>query len=209
MEQLKHLVDVFVHLDHYISNLNAACGTWTYAIVFVIIFCETGLVVLPFLPGDSLLFVLGALSAVGTLHLGWLWFLLTAAAVLGNTLNYFIGTKMADIVAKANQKLIKPQHLKRTHQFFEKYGAKTIILTRFLPILRSVAPFLAGVGQMDYRQFTIYNFVGGFLWVSVGLWSGYWFGRLPWVRENFSLVIVAIVVISLIPAALEFLKRKA
>ncbi len=208
MEQIKHLIDVFVHLDHTISALNGSFGGWTYGIVFLIIFCETGLVVVPFLPGDSLLFVLGALSAAGAISMAWLWLLLTTAAVSGNIVNYFVGTKMAHVVSRSDQKLIKPQHLKRTHEFFEKYGSKTIILTRFLPILRTMAPFLAGVGQMDYRKFALYNFLGGFLWVSVGLWSGYWFGHLPWVEKNFSLVIIAIVVISLMPATWEFLKHR-
>jgi len=208
MEHLKHLIDVFIHLDHYISNLNASFGHWTYGIVFAIIFCETGLVVVPFLPGDSLLFVLGALAAAKTLNMGLLWILLTAAAILGNMVNYFIGTKLVHVIKRADQKLVKPEHLKRTHEFYEKYGPKAIILTRFLPILRTIAPFLAGVGQMSYRKFAIYNLIGGFLWVSIGLWSGWLFGRLPWVEKNFSLVILAIVVISLIPAALEFLKHK-
>lgn len=208
MEQIKHVLDVFIHLDHYISNLNSSCGAWTYLIVFLIIFCETGLVVVPFLPGDSLLFVLGALAAAKTLNLGLLWLLLTIAAILGNTLNYFIGTKMVSVIKRSDQKLVKPEHLNRTHEFFEKYGNKALILTRFLPILRTIAPFLAGVGLMKYSKFAFYNFIGGFLWVSIGLGSGWWFGRLPWVEKNFSLVILAIVVISLIPAVLEFYKHK-
>ena len=207
MEQIKHLLDVFIHLDHYISNLNASCGNWTYLIVFLIIFCETGLVIVPFLPGDSLLFVLGALAAAKTLDLGSLWLLLTIAAVLGNTVNYFVGTKMVAVIKRSDQKLVKPEHLKRTHEFFEKYGNKAIILTRFLPILRTIAPFMAGVGLMKYSKFALYNFIGGILWVSVGLGSGWWFGRLPWVTKNFSLVIIAIVVISLIPAFIEFYKH--
>ncbi len=208
MEQIKHLLDVFVHLDRYVSNLNASCGHWSYAIVFAIIFCETGLVVLPFLPGDSLLFVLGALAAAKTLNMGLLWVGLIAAAVLGNIVNYIVGTKMTAIIKRADQKLVKPQHLKRTQEFFEKHGPRAIIITRFLPVLRTVAPFMAGVGQMGYGKFALYNFIGGFLWVSLGLWSGWWFGRLPWVEKNFSLVILAIVAISLLPAALEFLKHK-
>ncbi len=208
MEQIKHIIDVFLHLDHYISNLNASYGNWTYLIVFLIIFCETGLVILPFLPGDSLLFVLGALAAAKTLDLNLLWVLLTLAAILGNTVNYFVGTRMVSVVKRSDQKLIKPEHLARTHEFFEKYGNKALILTRFLPILRTVAPFLAGVGQMKYSKFALYNFVGGFLWVTIGLWSGWWFGGLPWVEKNFSLVILAIIVISLIPAALEFYRHK-
>lgn len=208
MEQIKHLLDVFIHLDHYVSNLNASCGLWTYLIVFLVIFCETGLVFVPFLPGDSLLFVLGALSAAGALNLGVLWLFLTIAAILGNTVNYFVGTRMVNVIQKADQKLVKPQHLKRTHEFFEKYGAKAIILTRFLPILRTIAPFLAGVGSMKYSQFALYNFIGGLLWVTVGLLSGWWFGRLPWVEKNFSLVILVIVVVSLIPVFLEFYKHR-
>jgi membrane-associated protein len=208
MDQIKHLLDVFIHLDHYISNLNASCGAWTYVIVFAIIFCETGLVIVPFLPGDSLLFVLGALAAAKTLDIGLLWVLLSAAAILGNMVNYWVGTRMISVIKRSDQKLVKPAHLKRTHEFFDKYGPKAIILTRFLPILRTIAPFLAGVGQMDYKKFALYNFIGGFLWVTIGLWSGWWFGRLPWVEKNFSLVILAIVVISLIPAVVEYLKHR-
>ena len=208
MEQIKHLVDLFLHLDHYISNLNAYCGYWTYLVMFLVIFCETGLVVFPFLPGDSLLFVLGALAASNTFNMGLLWVSLSIAAVLGNTVNYFVGTKMVGVLSQTHQKFIRLEHLKSTHEFFEKYGNKAIILTRFLPILRTVAPFLAGVGRMNYGQFALYNFIGGFLWVTIGLWSGWWFGRLPWVEKNFSLVILAIVVISLIPAAFEFYKHK-
>lgn len=208
MEQIKHLIDVFVHLDHYISNLNASIGGWTYVIVFLIIFAETGLVIVPFLPGDSLLFVLGALCASGTLNIFLLWPLLLFAAIAGNMVNYFIGTRMVGVLNKTDQKIVKPEHLKSTHAFFEKYGNKAIILTRFLPILRTIAPFLAGVGQMDYKKFALYNFLGGFLWVTIGLWAGWWFGRLPWVEKNFSLVILAIVVISLIPAVFEFYKHR-
>ncbi len=208
MEHIKHFIDVFIHLDHYVSNLTTACGPWAYVVVFAIIFCETGLVIVPFLPGDSLLFVLGALAASKTLSISLLWPLLTIAAILGNLLNYFIGTKMVTIIKRSDQKLIKPEHLKSAHEFFEKYGPKAIILTRFMPLLRTIVPFLSGVGKMDYKKFTLYNLIGGFLWVTVGLWSGWWFGNLPWVAKNFSLVILAIVIISLIPAVLEFLKHK-
>ncbi len=208
MESIKHFIDVFLHLDHYISNLNAYCGYWTYVIVFLIIFCETGLVIIPFLPGDSLLFVLGALAAAGTLNISILWPSLILAAVVGNTLNYMIGTRMMHVIQHADQKIVKPEHLKSTHEFFEKYGNKAIILTRFLPILRTIAPFMAGVGQMNYKKFALYNLIGGILWVTIGLWAGWWFGRLPWVEKNFSLVILAIVVISLIPAVFEFYKHR-
>ncbi len=208
MEHIKDILDVFLHLDHHISNLQAMCGSWTYVVLFLIIFCETGLVIIPFLPGDSLLFVLGALCASGTFNILILGPLLLVAAVLGNTINYLIGTKMAHIIENKEQKLIDPKHLQSTHQFFEKYGSKAIVLTRFLPILRTIAPFLAGVGKMDYRKFTFYNFIGGFLWVTIGLGAGWLFGQLPWVKENFSLVVLAIVVISLIPAGIEFWKHK-
>lgn len=208
MEHIKDLINVFLHLDHHISNLIATFGSWSYVLVFLIIFCETGLVVIPFLPGDSLLFVLGALAASGSLNIHILWISLIVAAVLGNMLNYYIGSKMAHVIQKADQKLIKPAHLKSTHEFFEKHGSKAIILTRFLPILRTIAPFMAGVGQMNYKKFALYNLVGGALWVTIGLWSGWWFGNLPWVEKNFSLVILAIVVISLIPAAFELYKHK-
>jgi membrane-associated protein len=208
MTSLHDFLNLFLHLDHHISNLTASCGSWTYVIVFLIIFCETGLVILPFLPGDSLLFVLGAVAATNTLNLALLWVLLSTAAVLGNMVNYGVGSRMKGVFKKGNQMLVKPEHLARTHEFFEEYGAKAIILTRFLPILRTVAPFLAGVGQMEYKKFALYNLVGGLLWVTVGLGSGWLFGNLPWVSKNFSLVILAIVVISLIPAVLEFLKNK-
>jgi membrane-associated protein len=208
MEQLKEILDLFIHLDDHIRVLTQTYGYWTYTIVFLIIFCETGLVFIPFLPGDSLLFVLGALAAAGTLNINVLWVSLIIAAVLGNMLNYFIGTKMVHIIQKADQKIIKPAHLKSTHKFFEKYGNKAIILTRFMPILRTIAPFMAGVGQMNYKKFALYNLVGGLLWVTIGLWSGWWFGGLPWVEKNFSLVVLAIIVISLIPAVFEFYKHK-
>jgi membrane-associated protein len=206
MENIKEFIDFFLHLDDSLKALTSSYGLWIYAIVFAVIFCETGLIILPFLPGDSLLFVLGALAAAKTLDMGLLWILLTIAAILGDALNYFIGTKMAEAIKKTNQKIIKPEHLKKTHDFFEKYGAKAIILARFLPIIRTVAPFLAGAGQMNYKKFALYNVTGAILWVTIGLWAGWFFGGLPWVEKNFSLVILAIIVISLIPIALEFIK---
>jgi membrane-associated protein len=209
MEIIKDLINYFLHLDHYISIVLAHWGAWTYVLVFVIIFCETGLVVTPFLPGDSLLFVLGALAADGNLHLMLLIAVLSAAAVGGNMANYSIGRLLAGRVINGQHILfVKQAYIQRTHEFFEKYGAKTIIITRFVPIIRTFAPFLAGVGSMPYGKFTTYNAAGGILWVLVGTLSGYFFGNLPFVRQNFSLVILAIVVISLIPAALEFLKHK-
>jgi len=209
MEIFKEFLNNFLHLDHTISMVTAHWGGWTYALVFIIIFCETGLVVTPFLPGDSLLFVLGALAAGGALNLTLLIIVLSAAAVGGNIANYSIGVLLAQrVVNRQHIPFVKQAYIQRTHEFFEKYGAKTIVITRFVPIIRTFAPFLAGVGSMPYGKFTTYNTVGGVLWVLVGVLSGYFFGNLPFVRHNFSLVILAIVVISLIPAALEFLKHK-
>jgi membrane-associated protein len=209
MEILHHLADFFIHMDSHIASISTHYGAWTYGIVFVIIFCETGLVVTPFLPGDSLLFVLGALAAVGDLQLAPLIIFLSLAAVGGNMLNYTIGVFLSNKVLHHQAiPFVKQEYIKRTHEFFEKYGAKTIIITRFVPIIRTFAPFLAGVGGMSYRRFTVYNIVGGTGWVLVGVLSGFFFGNLPLVRKNFSLVILAIVVISLIPAFLEYLNHK-
>jgi membrane-associated protein len=194
---------------NHVSYIIAHYGAWTYLIFFIVIFCETGLVVTPFLPGDSLLFVLGAMAGVGDLRLTTLILCLSLAAISGNMLNYAIGVFLSNRVLN-NQKIpfVKQAHIKRTHEFFEKYGAKTIIITRFVPILRTFAPFMAGVGSMPYGKFTIYNIVGGTAWVLVGILSGFFFGNLPFARHNFSLLILAIVFISLIPAALEFIKHK-
>ena len=191
------------------SSISAHYGAWTYLILFVIIFCETGLVVTPFLPGDSLLFVLGAMAAVGDLQLTALILGLSLAAIGGNMLNYMIGVFLSNRVMNDQAiPFVKQAHIRRTHEFFERYGAKTIVITRFVPILRTFAPFMAGVGGMPYGQFTIYNIVGGTAWVLVGILSGFFFGTLPFVRKNFSLVILAIVFISLIPAGMEFIKHK-
>jgi len=209
MEFLHHFIDFLIHLDHHISSITAQYGAWTYLIIFVIIFCETGLVVTPFLPGDSLLFVLGAMAAVGDLQLTVLILGLSLAAISGNMLNYTIGVFLSNRVIN-NQAIpfVKQAYIRRTHEFFERYGAKTIVITRFVPILRTFAPFMAGVGSMPYGRFTIYNIVGGTAWVLVGTLSGFFFGNLPFVRNNFSLVILAIVFISLIPAGLEYIKHK-
>ena len=194
-------------MENFVSSICAHYGAWTYLFLFAIIFCETGLVVTPFLPGDSLLFILGAMAAVGDLPLIPLILVLSLAAIGGNMLNYTIGVFLSNRVMN-NQAIpfVKQAYIKRTHEFFRKYGAKTIVITRFVPILRTFAPFMAGVGSMPYGQFTIYNIVGGTAWVLVGILSGFFFGNLPFARKNFSWVILAIVFISLIPAALEYLK---
>jgi len=191
------------------SSISAQYGAWTYLIVFVIIFCETGLVVTPFLPGDSLLFVLGAMAAMGDLQLPLLVLGLALAAISGNMANYSVGMFLSNRVT-SGQKIpfVKQAYIDRTKEFFEDYGAQTIIITRFVPIIRTFAPFMAGVGRMPYGQFTVYNLIGGTAWVLVGVLAGYFFGNLPFVRKNFSLVILAIVFISLIPAAWEYIKHK-
>ena len=209
METIKSFIDVFVHLDHHMAAMAAQYGAWVYALVFAIIFSETGFVVTPFLPGDSLLFVLGALAAQGSLRLDVLLLLLSIAAISGNMVNYTIGRILAPRVFN-NQRLrfLKPEYLTRTHNFYEKYGAKTIIITRFVPLIRTFAPFMAGVGNMSYGKFTAYNVAGGLLWVAVGVLSGFFFGNLPFVSGHFSLVVLMIVVISLLPAVYEFLKHR-
>jgi membrane-associated protein len=209
MEIIKSFIDFFLHLDNHMAEIVAQYGQWVYGIVFGIIFAETGLVITPFLPGDSLLFVLGALCAQGSLNLGLLLVLLSIAAILGDMVNYAIGRKMAQKVFN-NEKIpfIKKEYLDRTQKYFEKYGPKTIIIARFVPIVRTFAPFLAGVGNMPYKKFALYNITGGIFWVFAGLLAGYFFGNLPFVSEHFSLVVLAIVVISLIPAVIEFVKHR-
>jgi membrane-associated protein len=209
MEMIHHFADFFIHLDTHIASISAHYGPWTYLIVFVIIFCETGLVVTPFLPGDSLLFVLGAMAALGDLQLIPLILGLSIAAISGNMVNYTIGLFLSKRVLNDQAiPFVKQAYVDRTREFFEKYGAKTIIITRFVPIIRTFAPFMAGVGSMPYSRFTIYNIVGGGAWVLVGVFSGFFFGNLPFVRKNFSLVILVIVFISLIPAFLEYIKHQ-
>ncbi len=184
-------------------------GTWTYLLLFMIIFCETGLVVTPFLPGDSLIFVAGTLAASGSLKLNLLLSLLISAAILGNMLNYSIGKFLAPrIFRKERLSFLKPEYMERTHQFFEKYGGKAIIITRFVPIVRSFAPFLAGVGRMSYRKFFLYNIAGALLWVLPFGLAGYFFGNIPAVKKQFTLVIFAIIIISLLPVAWEYFKHK-
>jgi len=197
---IKQCLDFFIHLDSHIGAIAAAWGMWTYALLFLIIFCETGLVVLPLLPGDSLLFALGALSAKGILRVDTLWVLLTAGAILGDAVNYYTGAWCAPKIFN--------EYIEKTKRFYVKYGNKTIILARFVPIIRTFAPFLAGVGAMPYRRFALYNITGGILWVSVGLGAGYLFGNLPFVAKNFSWVVLAIVVVSLVPALWEYMDHR-
>lgn len=208
MELLTQFIDFFIHLDVHLAEIISQYGTLTYAILFVIIFVETGLVVIPFLPGDSLLFAAGALAALegSVLNIGLMIALLTIAAVLGDTVNYWIGHTLGE---KAyDSKWIKKEYLDKTHEFFEKHGGKTIFLARFVPIIRTFAPFVAGVGQMSYRYFFSYNVFGGLIWVPLFSLAGYFFGGLEFVEHNFSLVIFAIIGISLIPVFVEAWKAR-
>lgn len=206
MEYLKQFVDLFIHLDQHLAELIRQYGVWTYAILFAIIFCETGLVVLPLLPGDSLLFAAGAFAALGDLNPWLLTGLLIVAAILGDTLNYWIGKKTGSKAFTGEAKFFKKAYLDRTRGYFEKYGGRTIILARFIPIVRTFAPFVAGVGEMAYGRFIAYNVVGGVVWVTLFVWLGYGFGNIPAVKERFTLVILGIIGVSLLPIAIDLLK---
>jgi membrane-associated protein len=210
MEFVTWFVDFFLHLDRHLAEVITQYGVWTYALLFVIVFLETGLVVTPFLPGDSLLFAAGAFAALGALDLWPLFLLLVVAAILGDTVNYAIGHYLGPKVFHFEKsRFFNPDHLRKTHTFYEKYGGKTIIIARFIPIVRTFAPFVAGIGAMNYKRFLAYNVAGGLLWVLVCLFAGYFFGNLPFVKKNFSLVILAIIVISVLPAVFEYLRHRA
>jgi membrane-associated protein len=201
------MIEFVLHLDKYLDLIIQQYGTWTYLILFLIVFLETGLVVTPFLPGDSLLFAAGALAVKG-LNVPFLIVLLSIAAILGDTVNYWIGSYIGPKVFRKKHSLIfHPEYLERTHKFYDKYGAKTIVLARFVPIVRTFAPFIAGVGKMHYPKFLTYNVLGGILWVGLLTLAGHYFGAIPVVKENFELVIIGIIVVSLIPVLIEFLKH--
>jgi membrane-associated protein len=202
MQILKDLLDVVLHLDKHLSPIIPKYGAWTYLLLFAIVFCETGLVVTPFLPGDSLLFAAGAFAANGSLSIWALIGALVAAAVLGDTANYWIGHFLGARLV-ASKRLIKPEHLAKTHEFFEKYGGKAVIIARFVPIIRTFVPFVAGLGSMSYGRFMSYNLIGGTGWVLLCTLAGYLFGNLPFVQKNFSLVVLIIIVLSLLPAVWE------
>jgi len=208
---LQHLVDIFLHLDRHLGEWAGDLGPWLYLLLFVIVFCETGLVVTPFLPGDSLLFAVGALTAAqGSPNLFLVGLTLWAAAVLGDAVNYAIGYRVGPkVFSSEKSRLFSKKHLLRTQQFYEKHGGKTIVLARFIPIIRTFAPFVAGIGRMQYRRFGIFNVTGGLLWVVAGVLAGYLFGNIPFVKEHFSLVIAAIVVISVLPVVIEYLRARA
>jgi membrane-associated protein len=209
MELLKGFTEILLHLDTHLDLVIRNYGFWTYGIFFLIIFLETGLVVTPFLPGDSLLFAAGTFAAIGSLDAKWLVIFLSIAAIAGDTLNYWIGyTVGPKVFSKEKSRFLNKKYLYRTHQFYEKYGGKTIILARFIPIIRTFAPFVAGIGSMTYGRFITYNIVGGIGWVVIFVFGGYFFGNIPFVKHNFSLVIAGIIFISILPGVIEFLRHR-
>ena len=208
MEFLQQALDFFLHLDVHLAEIIERFGTGAYAILFLIVFCETGLVVTPFLPGDSLLFAAGTFAALGALDLWLIVLLLIIAAIVGDTVNYWIGAYIGPRAFKGDIRFLRREYLERTHAFYEKHGGKTIILARFVPIIRTFAPFVAGVGAMSYPKFIVYNVVGAVLWVGLFVLGGYFFGNIPVVRKNFTLVILAIIVLSVLPIAVEALRAR-
>jgi len=208
MELLQQLIQFVLHIDKHLFDICAQYGAWVYAILFIIIFCETGFVVTPFLPGDSLLFAVGSLAAIGALNVWSSILLLVIAAFAGDTANYWIGHFIGPkIFHKEHVRFLNKEYLERTHRFYEKHGGKTIILARFLPIIRTFAPFVAGIGSMTYPRFMLYNLSGGILWVVLFTLGGYFFGNVPFIKQNFSLVIVALIIIPGLPAAVEFIRQ--
>lgn len=209
IEFLLKFADLFLHLDKYLGLVIQNYGNWTYLILFLIIFCETGLVVTPLLPGDSLLFAIGTFCALGYLDIWKTLALLSVAAVLGDTVNYAIGHYIGPKVFHyKDSRIFKKEYLQKTHEFYEKYGGKTIIIARFVPIVRTFAPFVAGVGAMSYGKFLLYNVGGGLLWVFSLTLTGYYFGNIPVVKENFTLVILVIIIISVMPGVIEYLRHR-
>ena len=208
MQIVSELVDFILHLDVHLNAIIQNFGIWTYLILFLIIFLETGVVVTPFLPGDSLLFAAGSFAALGSLNVWVLFVTLTLAAILGDTLNYWIGHYIGPRAFSGNVRFLKKEYIDRTHGFYERHGGKTIILARFIPIIRTFAPFVAGIGAMEYPRFFFFNVTGAILWVALFTFGGYFFGNLAFVQDNFTIVILAIIVISVLPGVFEFLRDK-
>lgn len=208
MDLIALLIDIILHLDKHLLALTQEYGIWIYAILFLIIYCETGLVVMPFLPGDSLLFVAGALCGLGALQLEWLAPLLIVAAFSGDNTNYWIGRLVGMRLLKHSNGLIKREHIDKTHAFYEKHGGKTVMFARFLPIIRTFAPFVAGIGLMHYRLFMLYSALGSLLWIGSLTVAGYFFGNIPIIKDNLTLMILGIIVVSLLPAISEFIRRR-
>lgn len=209
MELINQLIDFVLHLDTHLSEIINNFGGLTYLLIFGIIFCETGLFMAPFLPGDSLIFVVGALSAVGTMNLWFSLIILILAAIIGDTVNYHIGKYLGPKVFKnQNVRFLNKKHLEKAQRFYEKHGGKTVIMARFVPIVRTFAPFVAGIGSMTYVRFLLYNIVGGISWVAICIFAGYFFGNITFVKDNFSLVVLAIIGISILPAIITWLKSR-
>lgn len=209
MEFIKTLIDFILHIDKHLAEITTEYGTLTYIILFVIIFAETGLVVTPFLPGDSLLFAIGAICSIGSLNLFLVIGLLIIAAILGDTVNYSVGAFFKERILRGEKiRFIKEEHIQKTNEFYDKYGGKTIIIARFIPIVRTFAPFVAGIGAMDYKKFIMFNVVGGVVWIISFTVLGYFFGNLPIIKKNFTLVIFAIIILSIMPAVIEYIKAK-
>lgn len=209
MEFIKDFIELFLHLDKHLALVIQDYGTWTYLILFLIIFCETGLVVTPILPGDSLLFAIGNFAAIGSLRVEYLFIGLSVAAILGDTVNYAVGHYMGPkVFQRKNSRIFKKEYLDKTHRFYEKYGAKTIIFARFVPIVRTFAPFVAGIGAMSYPRFLAYNVIGGITWIGLFVFAGYFFGNLTIVKENFTLVILGIIFLSIMPGVIEFIRHR-
>jgi membrane-associated protein len=202
------LIDLFLHLDKNLAHIISQYGSLVYGLLFLIVFMETGFVVTPFLPGDSLLFVAGALSATGAMHIGIVYPLLLIAAILGDTVNYWAGHYVGPKIFEKDSKLIKKAYLHKAQHFYDKYGGSAILIGRFVPIVRTFAPFIAGIAKMNYKNFLIYNVVGAFVWVSIFLFAGYLFGNLPFVKENFHYVVVVIIILSVAPIVYEYLHAK-
>ncbi|MCC6564007.1 DedA family protein [Candidatus Uhrbacteria bacterium] len=211
MARMFQIISFFIHLDRYLSQIVASAGMWSYGILFAIVFCETGLIVTPFLPGDSLLFAAGSIAALGALNLPMLLIVLLIAAIAGDAFNYWIAREMGlKLLEGPLSGYVNQKHLEKATRFYEKYGAKAIVLARFVPIMRTIAPFTAGIARMDYRRFALYNVVGAVLWVSIFTLGGYVFGNIPVVKKNFSLVILGIIIVSILPALVEWWRaRKA
>jgi len=207
MEIIKNIVEFFFHIDRHLNVVIQNCGAWSYAVLFVIIFAETGLVITPFLPGDSLLFAAGAFAAAGSFNIVWLSSALFAAAVIGDSVNYAVGKTIGEGIFRADSKFFKKEYIDKTHKFYEKYGGKTIVIARFVPIVRTFAPFVAGVGKMSYGYFFSYNVIGALLWVAAFTGGGFFFGNMPIIKNNFSVVIFIIIFVSVLPPIIEFRKH--
>ncbi len=203
------MIEIILHIDKYLDLIIRNFGQWSYLLLFIVIFAETGLVVIPFLPGDSLLFAVGAFAALGSFNLLWLFIVLAGAAIIGDTANYAFGKFLGErILRKGNHRFFKKEHLERTHKFYERHGGKTIILARFIPIIRTFAPFVAGIGEMSYCKFFIYNVTGALLWVAIFVLGGYYFGNIPVIRKNFFITILVIMALSAMPVAIEIWKHR-